>query len=1170
MRSGFDYQDAHAVAVLVDWLCSPHSISWVKLEADEYMWVDDIAICRSNGQLELHQIKCAMHPHCPKGALTWAKLTAPDREGTALISKLFRSWQNLTEFPISQLVLTTNRQAGLDLRKGMLQTDDAEWCIDVKSLRKHEWWTLLREQLETTGDHELERFLSILRLRLGAPDYPILRDAARRKFCNTLGGSEEDLIRLVDAVRRWSTFKDQPAPDGRIRLEHIQSAVGHIVSLRDDFTKLCQEQVETEIQDFIGTAFRPEQYLERDCEEELAGLINPWALATRRYSFSRAVDEWSEYEQQILEDFRSGNHDAVARFLRFLSSVPQAKHSTRDSNGRIDALIAGMRSETIDHGDQLIRTSRKLKSTAERDLVIFLVEARKNMKGVALTSAPAILRKFESALSSRDRLALYKAAVEYDNYFSLREQLWSRLEQDDSLSPEETYRLHEATAVVARCSEYRQLTKDIVEGLEMQTVVILAEGGRGKTWALCNAAQRLCSDFPIVFLSSRDRRLSRNKTLLEVLADVLSPLRPTWKITADRVRAILRNRLAADEYLSVVIDGLDSLSAPKDAASWLLSLRPEIRTLPVRLIMSCRTAYWYHFRETYQRQPGVRIAESLISNFSDREAQQLAKIAPRLRSLDRKVGSQLLRIPLIVGCCLDLFSSGEWMQETVILSTLPAVLRHYLQHVVQEVSTRTGIDIWWVRHFLCAVFRIILDQRGIAKLQQEESDGGPLALTRGELKKLLSEETGEYHPQIIAEFESCGLIGTRDIRLWVANDVILEFGIAETILERYLERDSRKLLPAFFKDFDMHRDWLPGQIGVMAFVATRLADHGFRLWEYFTDDFPGRTDLINLISLYLPARHVDVDFLGDQLRSNAQQLIARRLQLGNTDRKLLAWLGEPDLFTQRSANCAFNTGNLLNQPLEIKRDLVRAEFYRIHRFRGDSPEKDIPNQLKPEIDFWLRYFPEQIIPLVAEPTAQLAVRYHLADILVHICSDSRLPVELNARIYPAFLRAALRVGVTLQPEERLKILISDDEPAACDVIEEMISLAVQMVGVKSAVSIEVVPGGKGDETLDRILREHFSLLLIDIEKPGLSGPEVIRQFRDSESGHADDDLSILILTGYSDGMSFANSGADGFVSKPIELENLATLVWGYGGRDRIHLGALHSKLLAVLTKESRE
>jgi two-component system sensor histidine kinase RpfC len=107
---------------------------------------------------------------------------------------------------------------------------------------------------------------------------------------------------------------------------------------------------------------------------------------------------------------------------------------------------------------------------------------------------------------------------------------------------------------------------------------------------------------------------------------------------------------------------------------------------------------------------------------------------------------------------------------------------------------------------------------------------------------------------------------------------------------------------------------------------------------------------------------------------------------------------------------------------------------------------------------------------------------------------------------------------------RLRILVADDNP---------VNLRVTR-GIMEHAGHEVVAVDDGEQALDtlEIDHENIDLAIVDMQMPGLSGPDVVRHWRYLETCH----LPIIILTADAREESMRacrEAGADAFLTKPI-------------------------------------
>jgi DNA-binding response OmpR family regulator len=111
------------------------------------------------------------------------------------------------------------------------------------------------------------------------------------------------------------------------------------------------------------------------------------------------------------------------------------------------------------------------------------------------------------------------------------------------------------------------------------------------------------------------------------------------------------------------------------------------------------------------------------------------------------------------------------------------------------------------------------------------------------------------------------------------------------------------------------------------------------------------------------------------------------------------------------------------------------------------------------------------------------------------------------------------------------VLVADDEPT-------MLELVTRHLRSIEQPKLEVIQASDGDEAW-RLARERLpDLVVLDVMMPGMSGWEVCRKIRqDAALAHT----GVLMLTGIGESLNEATSplfGADEYIDKPFDFENL--------------------------------
>ena len=114
-----------------------------------------------------------------------------------------------------------------------------------------------------------------------------------------------------------------------------------------------------------------------------------------------------------------------------------------------------------------------------------------------------------------------------------------------------------------------------------------------------------------------------------------------------------------------------------------------------------------------------------------------------------------------------------------------------------------------------------------------------------------------------------------------------------------------------------------------------------------------------------------------------------------------------------------------------------------------------------------------------------------------------------------------------------KILVLDDEA-------DIVAFLANFLKRKR---IKVFQTTSFDRGLELFGQEKPDLILLDINMPGLDGFEFLRHIRKN-----DNKVKIVMVTGNEDKGSMNKAlklGADGYVTKPLELKELYRIVSGY-------------------------
>lgn len=115
---------------------------------------------------------------------------------------------------------------------------------------------------------------------------------------------------------------------------------------------------------------------------------------------------------------------------------------------------------------------------------------------------------------------------------------------------------------------------------------------------------------------------------------------------------------------------------------------------------------------------------------------------------------------------------------------------------------------------------------------------------------------------------------------------------------------------------------------------------------------------------------------------------------------------------------------------------------------------------------------------------------------------------------------------------RKRVLVVEDNPLNMKLFAAMIA----------AEGYEVLEAGDGRKGLETAQRQHPDLIILDIQLPGMSGLEVIRNLKADAATH---DIPIIATTAFaapSDEASILASGCDAYMAKPIAISQFLELI----------------------------
>jgi PAS domain S-box-containing protein len=141
-------------------------------------------------------------------------------------------------------------------------------------------------------------------------------------------------------------------------------------------------------------------------------------------------------------------------------------------------------------------------------------------------------------------------------------------------------------------------------------------------------------------------------------------------------------------------------------------------------------------------------------------------------------------------------------------------------------------------------------------------------------------------------------------------------------------------------------------------------------------------------------------------------------------------------------------------------------------------------------------------------------------------------------------------SITLKDLPPMTILIAEDNAVNRLFLRRALVTAGHKVGEAE----------NGRHALAKVKETHFDLVLMDIQMPEMDGVEAMQRIRSGKHGRAD--IPIIALTAYAmkgDREKFLENGMNGYVTKPVNFEELARVITEVCGVEKIQATGLTSE-----------
>ena len=187
--------------------------------------------------------------------------------------------------------------------------------------------------------------------------------------------------------------------------------------------------------------------------------------------------------------------------------------------------------------------------------------------------------------------------------------------------------------------------------------------------------------------------------------------------------------------------------------------------------------------------------------------------------------------------------------------------------------------------------------------------------------------------------------------------------------------------------------------------------------------------------------------------------------------------------------------------------------------------------------------PCQLLLNTSEPEVHARLRHRISDyLLLKPLVVPRLKPALESLLEGSRKQAAPAIGPlperSLSPPQTTKILAVDDTP----------SNLLLLVTLLQQMGFETLKASGGEEAVERVKNEPVSLILMDIQMPGMDGVQAARSIR--SLGHQYRSLPIIALTAHAvaeERTAWLQAGINDVLIKPLNEKLLTDLLYRWLG-----------------------
>ncbi|MFC1750166.1 AAA family ATPase [Pseudomonadota bacterium] len=227
-RVGYSYQDLFCIKLLVDWYHEPDKYQWISVESADtelgkFKGLDDVVALNHEGKYELYQVKFTTDSQRDDLTLSFDWLLTKKKRGTSLLQKWAHDVEKYaTNDHLATAALKTNRIPNEEVTNAL----NGGVFLDITNIPEK---SLEIIDYQLGGRGKTEAFFSRFEFHHSQKEFDNL-EASLHDSLVPDHTTEEGWLRFLKSVERWATRKNQPIPNGKIKISHIDELLKTAIS----------------------------------------------------------------------------------------------------------------------------------------------------------------------------------------------------------------------------------------------------------------------------------------------------------------------------------------------------------------------------------------------------------------------------------------------------------------------------------------------------------------------------------------------------------------------------------------------------------------------------------------------------------------------------------------------------------------------------------------------------------------------------------------------------------------------------------------------------------------------------------------------------------------------------------------------------------------------------